>query len=96
MFGYPSCVLGGNMFMSLFQDSLILRLSEPDRAQIIAEHGATTFEPMPGRPMTGYVAVPPSLVASNGIDEWVSRSYAHAKSLPAKKPKAAKGPKTTR
>ena len=96
MFGYPSCVLGGNMFMSLFRDRLVLRLSEPDRAQIIAEHGATTFEPMPGRPMTGYVVIPPSLVASDGVDEWVSRSYAHARSLPAKKPKAAKGTKPTR
>ena len=35
MFGYPSCVLRGNMFMALHEDSLILRLAEPDRAEFL-------------------------------------------------------------
>ena len=30
IFGYPSCVIHGNMFMGLYEDSLILRLAEPD------------------------------------------------------------------
>jgi hypothetical protein len=96
MFGYPSCTLGGNMFMSLFKDRLVLRLSEPDRVEITNKHGATAFEPMPGRPMTGYVAVPPSMAASQAVTEWVARSHAHAKTLPAKKPKATKSPKSKR
>ena len=33
MFGYPTCVLHGNMFMGLHEDSLILRLAEPDRVE---------------------------------------------------------------
>ena len=37
MFGYPTCVLHGNMFMGLHEDSLILRLAEPDRVEFRAE-----------------------------------------------------------
>ncbi|MGA3353371.1 MAG: hypothetical protein ABSD85_09330 [Acidimicrobiales bacterium] len=33
MFGYPRWVFGGNMFMCLI-DYLVLRLSEPDRAEL--------------------------------------------------------------
>jgi TfoX/Sxy family transcriptional regulator of competence genes len=96
MFGYPSCVLGGHMFMSLFADRLILRLGELDRAEITGKHGATVFEPMPGRPMTGYMAVPPALLSSPDVEGWVARSHAYAATLPAKKPKAAKAAKTSR
>ena len=43
MFGYPSCVLRGNMFMALHEDSLILRLAEPDRAEFLSRYGAELF-----------------------------------------------------
>ncbi|MFL6139436.1 MAG: TfoX/Sxy family protein [Frankiaceae bacterium] len=87
MFGYPSCVIGGHMFMSLFRDSLVLRLGEADRQRFQEQFGATPFEPMPGRPMTGYVVVPPSLVDSDGVQEWVERACASARALPPKQPK---------
>lgn len=32
MFGYPTCVVNGNLFMGLHQDRLFLRLGETDRA----------------------------------------------------------------
>jgi TfoX/Sxy family transcriptional regulator of competence genes len=91
MFGYPSCVLNGNMFMSLFGDSLVLRLAEADRAELLAVPGAGQFEPMPGRPMTGYVVVPQSIVADdNAAAGWIRKARAHAESLPPKAKKAAK------
>jgi TfoX/Sxy family transcriptional regulator of competence genes len=90
MFGYPSCVLRGNMFMSLYEDSLVLRLAEADRTRLLAEPDASPFEPMPGRPMREYVVVPPALVSDPAIDDWVALSYAYAQQLPVKKPKAAK------
>ena len=90
MFGYPSCVLRGNMFMALHEDSLILRLAEPDRAEFLGRYGAELFEPMPGRPMKEYVVVPPALAESAQVDDWVRRSRAYAEQLPAKKPKAKK------
>src|SRR5262249_50891491 len=39
MFGYPTCVLRGNMFMGLHEDSLILRLAEPDPADVVSRCG---------------------------------------------------------
>lgn len=89
MFGYPSCVLRGNMFMSLHEDSLILRLSEADRAEL-AQHGGTVFEPMPGRPMREYMVIPAGMVYTDAADEWVRKSRDYAEQLPAKKPKQRK------
>src|ERR1700757_5185515 len=90
MFGYPTCVLRGNMFMGLHEDALILRLSEADRAEFEQRHGGTAFEPMPGRPMREYVVVPADLVYTDVAEEWVRRSRGYAEQLPAKKPKPPK------
>ncbi len=91
MFGYPACVLHGNMFMALHQDSLILRLADADRAEFLSRYDSGLFEPMPGRPMQQYVVVPPTLVYDDAITEWIRRSRAFADQLPAKKPKRKKG-----
>ena len=90
MFGYPSCVLRGNLFMSLFVDRMILRLGEDDRRNFIATHHAPIFEPMPGRPMKQYVVVPPSLLDDPAIEDWIARAHSHAATLPAKQPKPAR------
>lgn len=87
MFGYPTCVLNGNMFLGLHEDSLIMRLSEPDRAEFRDRYQAELFEPMPGRPMKEYVVVPPAVVNDDGIEAWIRRSLAYAGQLPAKKGK---------
>ena len=87
MFGYPTCVLHGNMFMGLHEDSLILRLAESDRAEFRSRYGAALFEPMPGRPMKEYVVVPPAMVDSDEVDDWVRRSLSYAGQLPPKKAK---------
>jgi hypothetical protein len=90
MFGYPSLVLHGNMFLSLFGDSLVLRLSESDRHDFVQAHRAVPFEPMPGRPMREYVVAPPDLVGRPEVEEWVTRSAAYAAQLPPKQPKPRK------
>jgi TfoX/Sxy family transcriptional regulator of competence genes len=90
MFGYPSLVLHGNMFLSLFGDSLVLRLSESDRREFVESCEASPFEPMPGRPMREYVVAPPDLVGRPEVEEWVSRSAAYAAQLPPKQPKPRK------
>jgi TfoX/Sxy family transcriptional regulator of competence genes len=87
MFGYPSLTLNGHMFFSLFGDHAVLRLDEPARQEIAAKHGASAFEPMPGRPMTGYMSIPAALTASPEMSRWVQRSRDHAATLPPKKPK---------
>lgn len=88
MFGYPSGFVGGNMFGGLFQDSMMLRLSEPDRA---AMPGAKPFEPMPGRPMKEYVEVQTKIVDDEKeLRKWIVRSFDFAASLPPKVKKTKK------
>ena len=56
MFGYPAYFINGNMFVGVFADKLFLRLSEPDTAELMKTcKDVSSFEPMKGRPMKGYV-----------------------------------------
>jgi hypothetical protein len=50
MFGYPAVFLNGNMVAGLFQDQMIVRLSESDREQLTVIPGAAPFEPDAGTP----------------------------------------------
>lgn len=93
MFGYPSAFVNGNMFMGLFADNILLRLSEPQRDELM-RMGGKTFEPMPGRPMREYVVLPASILANRGaLSSWVAKSLAFGKSLPSKKKKPIKSRK---
>jgi TfoX/Sxy family transcriptional regulator of competence genes len=92
MFGYPCAFANGYMFTGLFQDFMHVRLSDADRAEFLKISGALIFEPMAGRPMKEYVAVPPSILNSErDLDRWLRRSLAYVQSMPpkAKKPKKA-------
>jgi TfoX/Sxy family transcriptional regulator of competence genes len=91
MFGYPSVFFQGQMFAGLHQESMILRLSEEDRARFLALDGAAQFEPMAGRPMREYVVVPPAMLGQpSDVAAWLERALAYAASLPAKEPKKRK------
>ena len=83
--------------MGLHQEDLILRLSADDREKAQAEFGAGPFEPMAGRPMREYVAMPTSVLSDRAaLLAWVERSIAFAESLPVKekKPRKARAQKT--
>src|ERR1700730_2643731 len=85
MFGYPAGFINGNMFMGLFQGNMILRLSESHREEFLKVDGAKIFEPMPGRPMREYVAVPPLVMADKKkLASWVSRALDYGTSLKPK------------
>jgi TfoX/Sxy family transcriptional regulator of competence genes len=87
MFGYPAAFVGGNLFMGLHQESLILRLSEEDRAEFLKLPGASLFEPMPGRPMREYVTVPATMLQHDAaLARWIDRSLDYTTSVPAKGP----------
>jgi len=95
MFGYPAGFVNGNMFMGLFQDDMILRLPESHREEFLKLDGAKIFEPMPGRPMREYVAVPPRVMTNRKeLVSWVSRALEYGASLKPKsrtnKPKKAR------
>jgi TfoX/Sxy family transcriptional regulator of competence genes len=92
MFGNLAGFVNGNMFTGLFGDALFVRISDVDRAALLEEGGAD-FAPMAGRPMKGYVTLPPGWsdrpAATRG---WIDRALELTRALPAKaaKPKKAK------
>ncbi|HEV2063621.1 MAG TPA: TfoX/Sxy family protein [Thermoanaerobaculia bacterium] len=92
MFGYPAAFLSGNMFAGIFQSSVMLRLPEEARDELI-ENGGEPFEPIPGRIMKEYVVLPPQFVRSPRLlDGWLAKAASHARTLP---PKAAATRKPT-
>jgi TfoX/Sxy family transcriptional regulator of competence genes len=91
MFGYPSVFLNGNMLASIFQDRVMLRLSDSDRAEAFARAGAKPFEPTPGRGMKEYVELPAAVIADvNAFRGWLERGRAYVATLPKKQKKARK------
>jgi TfoX/Sxy family transcriptional regulator of competence genes len=89
MFGSPTFFINNNMFAGVHQRTIILRLSESDRNEILAKHAqAKQFEPMPGRFMKEYIALPEALAKNESLlREWLGRAYKYARSLPPKEPK---------
>jgi len=84
MFGFPAAFVNGNMFMGLHQESMIFRLPENLRAELI-KMNAQIFEPMPGRPMREYIVVPPSLLRDrNKLSSWAQKALEYGSSLPPK------------
>jgi TfoX/Sxy family transcriptional regulator of competence genes len=80
--GYPSCFIGGHMFMGLFADKMMLRLSPEDREELIGKGGAV-FEPVPGKVQKDYVTVPASVLESQtALLDWVHRALVYTSSLP--------------
>ena len=88
MFGYPSVFLNGNMLASIFQDRIMVRLSETDRAEAVEKAGAKPFEPSPGRAMKEYVELPARVMESPiELRAWLDRGRAFVASMPKKKKK---------
>ena len=91
MFGYPCAFCHGNMFMGLYESTMILRLSAKDRAELLHSDGVKVFEPMAGRPMKEYVAIPMSILTDKiKLSHWIDLSFRHIQSLPPKQPKPKK------
>jgi TfoX/Sxy family transcriptional regulator of competence genes len=91
MFGYPSIFINGNLTAGLFEDRMMLRLSEEDRKQFLKERGHRVFEPMPGRPMKEYVEASAAMLEDpKKLIVWLERSVSYAQSLKPKSKKAAR------
>jgi hypothetical protein len=85
MFGYPAAFVGGNLATGLYANGWMVRLGAEEAARVVAAGGGQSFEPMPGRPMTGYVLLTPSEIADDqAIEGWVERALAYAATLPPK------------
>jgi TfoX/Sxy family transcriptional regulator of competence genes len=72
------------MFAGTYQDTIVVRLAETDRAALLKMKGAAPFAPM-GHPMKEYVVVPASIVAKpKELGAWIERGHGYARMLPAK------------
>jgi TfoX/Sxy family transcriptional regulator of competence genes len=77
------------MFMGLFQESMILRLPTGPREEFLNVHNAKIFEPMAGRPMREYAAVPqPLLRDKKELTAWIAKAFEYGASLKPKTPAA--------
>ena len=84
MFGYPACFAGGHLVTSLHEDRWIVRLPEADITEL-AGLGGTPFEPMAGRPMRGFMALPDAIRSDPPrLDAWLTRALAHVRTMPPK------------
>ena len=88
MFGYPSVFVNGNMLAGVFQDRVMVRLSEADRAKFLAMPNARVFEPMPGRPMREYVEIGAASMPAREMRRWIERGLVYVEGLPTKAKKA--------
>ncbi len=86
MFGYPAYFINGNMFVGIHGENLFLRLSEGDVMKIMKDHSDVKFfEPMPGRPMKGYVILPKSIYRESTLfAQWLEKSMEFVSKLPPK------------
>ncbi len=86
MFGYPAYFVNGNMFAGIFGDKLFLRLSVADITEITKSYkDVTTFEPMRGRPVKGYVFIPKAVYSDDAVfDKWLKKSIKYVTALPPK------------
>jgi len=97
-FGYPCLYVGGNMVTGLFGESWHVRVDKDDTDELLRLPGARPFEPMPGRPMTGFTLLPEAIVDDDAaVREWVGRAIAHVSTMPVKTPKPRSSkPKTAK
>ena len=86
MFGSTCYFVNGNMFSGTHQDTIILRLSPEDRGEIqLLYNEVTPFQPLEGRIMKEYVALPESVYSQPDILKlWLGRSYQYAQLLQPK------------
>ncbi len=92
MFGCPAYFTNENMFAGVFADSIFIRLSEKDRAELQTVFDeAAPFEPMPGHVMKEYMALPEPVVTDpETLHDWLERSWQYARSLQPKEKKVKK------
>ena len=90
MFGAPTYFKNNNMFAGIHGNTISMRLSDKDRQEILAKYkDVKPFEPMEGRLMKEYIALPASLYNNKAVlQEWLNRSFLYASSLPPKERKS--------
>lgn len=95
MFGNLAGFINGNMFTGLYGQQVFVRLSDPEREQLLSEEGASVFSPMKGRPMKEYVAFPDQWIEEpDKMRHWIERSLNWVETMPEKVSKKKNGKKS--
>jgi TfoX/Sxy family transcriptional regulator of competence genes len=93
MFGNLGAFVNGNMFAGLFGAAVGVRLTDADRDELAAVHGAGPFGPAE-RPMGGYLSLPASWREDpDRSTDWVGRALSHVAAMPPKKAKPKAKPR---
>ena len=88
MFGNLSAFVNGNMYAGVFGEDLFVRLSKDDSAELMKVKGSGPFEPIKGRPMTGYTVVPKAWKGDAAkAKPWVAKALDYVGGLPPKSKK---------
>ena len=87
MFGNPAFFIDGKMFTGVLGETVFLRLGEVRIKAFQTEYpNAVNFEPVKGRFMKEYMAVPQQLMTNDlDLKRWLKESYDFTRSLPKKK-----------
>jgi len=87
MFGNPAFFIDGKMFTGVFGETVFLRLGEVGAKELLTEYpNSARFEPVKGRIMKEYVAIPQQLITNKlEFKRWLKASYDFTNSLPKKK-----------
>src|SRR6516162_9470559 len=84
LFGCACFLLGGNVFVGVWKDSLIVRLGPDNDDDALLEPHVREFD-ITGRPMKGWVLVEPEGVEGDDqLAGWIQRAVKFVGNLPAK------------
>src|SRR5262245_53888125 len=84
LFGCACFLLGGNVLVGVWKDSLIARVGPDGYEDALKEPHVNEFD-ITGRPMTGWVVVGPQGVGDDEqLSGWVQRAVRFVGKLPAK------------
>ena len=91
MFGGVCAMVNGHMSAGLWADTAVVRLSEKERAKVLAMDGGGEFDPMGrGKPMADMVLLPKAEFERPAkLRGWLKKAVEHTATLP---PKAKKKP----
>ena len=86
MFGNLGAFVNGTMFMGLFGADIGVKLPPEDGARLREREGAGPFGPAE-RPMSGWVTLPPALIGTDEVGEWIAKALEFGASAPPKRTK---------
>ena len=82
LFGCACFLLGGNVLVGVWKDSLIARVGPDEYGDALLEPHVREFD-ITGRPMTGWVRVGPGGVEDDEqLNDWIQRAMKFVSKLP--------------